>query len=315
MCKARKSATFLNKPPILTLEMFNIYIYLAIGAFALFFFAGIRIIRPTEKGLIERLGKYHKFANNGFNWIIPIVDRMIVVNITEKMVNVESQEIITSDKLNAKVDAQIYFKIRADEKNVKNSQYYVYNCENQIVNLARTTLRNIIGTMKLSDANGERNRINKDLMETLRTETADWGIEIVRAELKEINPPEDVQATMNKVVIAENEKTASIDFATARETEADGSRRAKIKEAEGEAQSIKLRAEAQAGAIKTINESAEKYFKGNAQLLKKLEVTEASLRNNSKIILTDKGITPTLLINSSDIEPNIAQIAAAKQKK
>ena len=208
--KPPRLATFLNKPPILILEMSNIYIYSAIGAFALVFFAGIRIIRPTEKGLIERLGKYHKFANNGFNWIIPIVDRMIVVNITEKMVNVESQEIITSDKLNAKVDAQIYFKIRADEKNVKNSQYYVYNCENQIVNLARTTLRNIIGTMKLSDANGERNMINKDLMKTLSTETADWGIEIVRAELKEINPPEDVQATMNKVVIAENEKTASI---------------------------------------------------------------------------------------------------------
>ncbi len=295
--------------------MSNIYIYSAIGAFALVFFAGIRIIRPTEKGLIERLGKYHKFANNGFNWIIPIVDRMIVVNITEKMVNVESQEIITSDKLNAKVDAQIYFKIRADEKNVKNSQYYVYNCENQIVNLARTTLRNIIGTMKLSDANGERNMINKDLMKTLSTETSDWGIEIVRAELKEINPPDDVQATMNKVVIAENEKTASIDFATARETEADGSRRSKIKEAEGEAQSIKLRAEAQAGAIKIINESAEKYFKGNAQLLKQLEVVESSLKNNSKFVLTDKGISPMLLINSSDIEPNIAQIAAAKQKK
>ncbi len=295
--------------------MSNIYIYSAIGAFALVFFAGIRIIRPTEKGLIERLGKYHKFANNGFNWIIPIVDRMIVVNITEKMVNVESQEIITSDKLNAKVDAQIYFKIRADEKNVKNSQYYVYNCENQIVNLARTTLRNIIGTMKLSDANGERNMINKDLMKTLSTETADWGIEIVRAELKEINPPEDVQATMNKVVIAENEKTASIDFATAKETEADGSRRAKIKEAEGEAQSIKLKAEAQAGAIKIINESAEKYFKGNAQLLKQLEVVESSLKNNSKFILTDKGISPTLLINSSDIDQGTAQAVAAKQKK
>ena len=265
--------------------MSNIYIYSAIGAFALVFFAGIRIIRPTEKGLIERLGKYHKFANNGFNWIIPIVDRMIVVNITEKMVNVESQEIITSDKLNAKVDAQIYFKIRADEKNVKNSQYYVYNCENQIVNLARTTLRNIIGTLTLRSANSERGKINDALHATLKTETVHWGIEIVRTELKEIDPPRDVQETMNKVVKAENEKIAAIDFATATETVADGERRASIKKAEGQRQSKILAAEGDAEAIRLVNEAAEKYFVGNAQLLRKLQAMETALEHNAKIVV------------------------------
>src|SRR5665811_1961870 len=108
----------------------------------LFFFAGIRIIRPTNRALIERLGKYHHFATPGFNWIIPFIDKMYKINITEKMVNAEPQEIITNDNLNASVDAQVYFKIKPDEESVKNSQYNVNSIEYQIVNLARTTLRN-----------------------------------------------------------------------------------------------------------------------------------------------------------------------------
>ncbi len=197
------------------------------------FFNGIRIVRPTHRGLVERLGKYNRFALPGFHWIIPLVDKMYRVNITEVMVDAEPQEIITNDNLNARVDAQVYFKVKDDEASVKNSQYNVYAYSSQIVNLARTTLRNIIGTMTLKSANSERGRINEELQGTLRKETANWGIEIVRTELKEIDPPKDVQETMNKVVKAENEKIAAIDFATAQETMADGSRRAEIKKAEG----------------------------------------------------------------------------------
>jgi hypothetical protein len=96
-------------------------------------------------------------------------------NITEIMVNAEPQEIITSDKLNASVDAQVYFKVKSDEENVKNSQYAVNNYKYQIVNLARTTLRNIIGTMTLKTANSERGLINSELQKTLRNETGHWG--------------------------------------------------------------------------------------------------------------------------------------------
>ena len=99
------------------------------------------------------------------------------------MVDVESQEIITNDNLNAKVDAQVYFKMRPDEESVKNSQYNVNNIQYQIVNLARTTLRNQIGTLNLKSANSERGKINKGLHLTLVDETATWGIEIVRTEL------------------------------------------------------------------------------------------------------------------------------------
>jgi regulator of protease activity HflC (stomatin/prohibitin superfamily) len=259
---------------------------IALVAVAIFLFlAGIRIVRPTHRGLIERLGKYNRFAYRGFNWIIPVIEKMYQVNITEQMVDAEPQEIITNDNLNARVDAQVYFKVKDDEESVKSSQYHVNNYQWQIVNLARTTLRNIIGTLTLKSANSERGKINADLHKTLMEETNSWGIDIVRTELKEIDPPKDVQETMNKVVKAENEKIAAIDFATARETVADGEKRAKIKEAEGIKQSRILQAEGEAEAIQLVNEAADKYFTGNAQLLRKLEALESALSKNAKIVV------------------------------
>ncbi len=258
---------------------------IALVVFVTIFFVGIRIVRPTHRGLIERFGKYNRFANPGFHWIIPFVDNMYQVNITEQMIDANKQEIITFDNLNASVDAQVYFKIRMDEDSVKNSQYSVNNIQTQIVSLARTTLRNIIGTMTLKSANSERGKINKGLYVTLIDETAHWGIEIVRTELKEIDPPKDVQETMNKIVKAENEKMAAIDFATAIETRADGEKRAEIKKAEGIRQAKILAAEGEAQAIALVNEAAEKYFVGNAQTLRKLEALEKALGNNAKIIV------------------------------
>lgn len=261
-------------------------IYISIAVIILILFlAGIRIVRPTHRGLIERLGKYQRFATPGFHWIIPIIEKMYMVNTTEQMVNAEPQEIITNDNLNARVDAQVYFKVKLDEESVKSSIYNVFNYQFQIVNLARTTLRNIIGTLTLKSANSERGRINAELHKTLLEETHNWGIEIVRTELKEIDPPKDVQETMNKVVKAENEKIAAIDYATARETAADGEKRAKIKEAEGVKQAKILQAEGEAEAIRLVNEAADKYFIGNAQLMKKLQTLESSLEKNTKIVI------------------------------
>jgi regulator of protease activity HflC (stomatin/prohibitin superfamily) len=250
-----------------------------------FFLLGIRIVRPTHRGLVETLGRYGHFAQPGFSWIFPIIQRMYRVNVTEIMVDAEPQEIITNDNLNARVDAQVYFKVNADEQSVKASQYNVFDYRRQIVNLARTTLRNIIGTMTLKSANSERGKINSELQSTLREETRSWGIDIVRTELKEIDPPKDVQETMNKVVKAENEKIAAVDFATATETVADGARRAEIKKAEGIRQAKILEAEGEAQAIALVNEAADRYFVGNAQLLKRLEVVEKALATNAKVVV------------------------------
>ena len=264
--------------------IFGFVLVILLIALIVFIF-GIRILRPTERGLIEFLGKYRRFAEPGFNWIFPGIEKLYRVNITETLVEAEPQEIITNDNLNAVVDAQIYYKVKATEDDVKKAIYNANNYRSQIVNLTRTTLRNIIGTMSLKAANSERNKINTNLLETLLVETNNWGLDIVRAELKEINPPKDVQETMNKVVKAENEKIAAIDFATATETAADGQKRAEIKKAEGVKQARILEAEGEAQAIKTVNEAAEKYFVGNAQILRKLETVEKAMKDNAKIVI------------------------------
>ena len=169
------------------------YVWIVIGAviviIAALILMGIRIVRPTHRGLVERLGKYNRFCGPGFHVIIPGIERMFQVDIREVLVEAQPQTIITNDNLNARVDAQVYLKVKPDEENVKASQYNVTNYENQIVNLARTTLRNIIGTMSLKSANSERGRINEELRSTLKVETGSWGIEILRTELKEIDPP------------------------------------------------------------------------------------------------------------------------------
>src|SRR3989304_3352156 len=122
-----------------------IVVWLGVFAFLLliFIFAGIKIVRQTHRGLIERFGKYNRFAKPGLHIIIPFVEKMYLVNVTEQMVDAQPQEIITFDNLNARVDAQVYFRVEDTEVGVKSSQYNVSSYRVQIVALARTTLRNI----------------------------------------------------------------------------------------------------------------------------------------------------------------------------
>jgi regulator of protease activity HflC (stomatin/prohibitin superfamily) len=339
-----------------------IFVAIVVGIILL---TGIKIIRPTHRGAIETLGKFSGFRKSGITYVLPFVQKLYAVNITEQLVDVQEQQTITGDDLNCTVDAQVYYKVGEDEQSLKNALYKVNSYDRQIVQLARTTLRNVIGTKSFRDVNSKRNELNTDIFNIMETQTKDWGINIVRVELKEIEPPAEVQTTMNTIIQAQNTKMAEKDFATAVETKADGEKRARIKEAEGlkesqvleadgkaqaiervaiaqadqiqkiavaekfkieqeatakkfeieniaEADRIRVEkeataekfkienvADAEAEAIKLVNESAEKYFKGNAVDLKKLEVTQSSLEQNSKVIMTEKGITPTLVINES----------------
>lgn len=276
--------------------------YILGGVLLLILLGSMRIVRPTQRGLVERLGKYNRFAEPGFHLIVPIFEKLIKVEITESMMEIDTQEIITEDNLNAKVDLVVYYKVKEDEKSIKSSVYKVTEFEPQIIKLAQTTARNVIGTMVFKAVNSKRNELNSELAKILKVETSAWGVEIIRVELKDITPPTEVQTTMNQVIQAENTKRAAIDFATARETEADGLKRAEIKKAEGVAQAKKIIAEGQAQSIKLVNESARKYFRGNAQLLKKLEVTENSLKENTKVVLSEKGIRPQVILGDIPVK-------------
>ena len=248
----------------------------------LFIFAsGVKILRPVEVGIIEFLGRYSKTASAGFNWIIPFLSKMYRINITERRVDIDPQSIITKDKLNAIVDGVVYYRVEEAQKAI----YNVNDFESSVPSLAKTTLRAVIGKMTLTEANENRDQINEEVEKILSKEVTKWGIDVVRVELQRIEPPDDVQDAMNKVVKAENEKIAALDLATAIETKADGERRAEIKKAEGIAAAIRLKADADGDAIKTVNVAAEEYFIGNAQLLKRLEIVAESLKDNTKIIV------------------------------
>ncbi len=274
-------------------------ITIALGVVAVIGFSGIRIVRPTHRILIETLGKYSRTGEQGFNWVIPVIQSARYVNITERMVDVAEQMIQTKDKLNTTVDAVVYYQVM----NVKSAEYNIDDYRRQLPVIARNTLRAVMGKMTLTECIQERDKITTEVEKVMSKETRNYGVSVLRVEVQRIEPPTDVQEAMNEVVKAEQYKIAAKDTATALETEADGKKRAAIKVAEGSRQSEILKAEAskqasvlvaegKAKAFKLIDES----FKGNAQELKKLEVTENSLRNNAKIILTEKGITPQLII-------------------
>lgn len=265
------------------------------------FFLGIRIVKPTHRGVIERLGKYNRFLRVGFNWVIPIIESTRSRNVTERMTNIASQEIITKDNLNAKVELVVYHKVKDDEESVKKSYYEVDDYKSQIVMLAQTTARNVIGNMKFTEVNSQRAMLNKLLAETIDKEIENWGLKVVRVELKDITPPQSVQETMNNIIQAQNAKDAAIDFATAVETKADGARRAAIKEADGIKQANILKAEGEARAIQLVNEAAERYFIGNAQKLRQLEMMEKALKDNAKIVITREGIDPSIIIGDLPI--------------
>ena len=287
--------------------------FIAISAIAVgilvIVFAGFRTIRPIERAIIERFGKFQRINDAGLTWIIPMTDKMYRVNITERMVDVQPQMVITKDKLNAEVDAVVYYQI----KDVKASIYNVDDHKSQLISLARTTLRSVIGNMTLTEANEKRDEINTKVEGVLDKETDSYGVDILRVEIQKIQPPPDVQEAMNKVVKAEQEKIAAMDIATATETKADGEKRGEIKKAEGvrqglilsaegQADSIRLVANAEADKIKVVNEAAQKFFIGNAQIYKKIEATENSIKQNAKIIV-DTNKVHTIITEAAGITP------------
>ena len=285
-------------------------IYGVVGLLVVIFLAGIRVIRPFEKGLHERFGKFIGLREQGFRWIIPAVDRMVKVDITENMVDVPPQKVITKDNLNADVDAMVYFRVVEPAKAI----YKAENYRKQIASLARTTLRNLIGKMTLTDANSQRGIINVNLEQELSKQTILWGIDIVRVELQRIEPPKDVQESMNEVVTAENKKISAVNFANATETQADGERRATIKQADGKKQSIILEAEGEASAIKqvaeaeakkieVVNQSIQKNFKNEAQDFKKLETAERALQSGTKYVIDPNSNITNVMSEIAGVTP------------
>ena len=218
-----------------------ILILIVVAVIVVLFVLGIRIVRPYQRGVVERFGRYARTAESGFRWIIPFVDRMTKVDMRENVVDVPPMEVITKDNVAVTVDAVVYYRATDAVKLI----YNVTNFYLAATKLAQTNLRNVVGELTLDESLTSRERINGQLRDILYDATEQWGVEIVRVELQRIEPPADVTNAMHRQMKAEREKRAVI-------LEAEGERQAAIEKAEGIKQSSILEAEGKAQAIREV---------------------------------------------------------------
>ena len=242
---------------------------------------GIRKVNQYERGIIEKWNAYEKTVDPGLHYILPVVRRMLRVNMREQVIDVPPQEIITEDNVVVTIDAVVYYQIM----DPKRALYEIEDFELAIVKLAQTTLRNIVGEMTLDTCLTSRERINTELRKVLDEATDKWGTKVNRIEVQRIDPPADIQQAMHKQKTAEQERRQIRLLATGRKEAALQDKEATILTAEGEARGIELVASAQAQAVKVVSEAANKYFLENAQLNKKLDVVRDTFSQQTKIVV------------------------------
>jgi len=207
-------------------------ILLIILAVVIFIMAasGLKIVRPWEKGLIERLGKYQRTVDSGLALIIPFMEKIKKVDMREQVHDVPPQAVITKDNVAVEVDAVVYYEV-TDPVRVT---YNVTDFYTAATKLAQTNLRNLVGDMALDESLTSREVINARLREILDDATDKWGVKVTRVELQRIEPPVDVTEAMHR---PERDRRAMI-------LEAEGQKRSAILKAEGEAEAIKKVADA-----------------------------------------------------------------------
>lgn len=248
-----------------------------------------RIVRQTNKYIVERLGGYHSTWSVGIHWLVPFVDRIAyIVSMKEQVKDFDPQPVITKDNVTMQIDSIVFFQ-------VTDPKLYAYGVENPlsaIENLSATTLRNIIGELDLDETLTSRDIINTKMRSILDEATDPWGIKVNRVEVKNILPPKDIRDAMErqmraererreKILLAEGEKKSQILLAEGKKESqiltAEAEKEAMIRKAEGEAQSILKVKTAEAEGIKLIREAEAEGLKS----LKKADVSEQVLKLKS----------------------------------
>jgi len=252
-------------------------------------FKSVRVINQFEKGVVLRLGKFKSVAEPGLNLILPYIESLITVDVREKVIQVEPQEVITKDNVTVTVDAVIYFKVIDPVK----AEFEVEDFNMAATILAQTNLRNLVGDKLLDETLVARDVINTNLRDALDEVTHNWGVKVTRVEVQKIEPPQEITQAMSLQMKAEREKRASIlqseGIKQSQILEADGKKSAEILRAEGDAQAKILRADAEATAIQKVAMAANKYFDSKAQAWRRLEVASTVLEKNTKFILPTSG--------------------------
>lgn len=244
-------------------------LYIMLGAGALlaivFGYHAFKIVGQAEVLVVERLGRFNRLARSGFNVLIPLVERPKAIDVRyfeadltgikkvtsgsttridlrEQVLNFPSQPVITKDNVTIDIDAVLYYRVADPQK----ATYAIQNLPYALETLTRTTLRNIVGDMELDQTLASRDLINKRMREVIEEASIGWGVDVTRVELQSIDPPNDIQQSMELVMRAERERRAAVTNAEASKRaailEAEGQREAQVRKAEGERDAAVLRA-------------------------------------------------------------------------
>ncbi|VVB55399.1 Stomatin [uncultured archaeon] len=214
---------------------------------ALLGYKSIYIVRPFERGIIERFGKYNRATGPGLALLLPYAERIQRVDMRESLIDIPPQDVITKDNVKIMVDAIVYFRVTDPFKVVYNVSVF----EDAVAKLALTNLRQLVGSLSLDETLTLRERMNTALRQQLDDVANRWGVQITRVELEHIEPPKDITEAMGMQMKAERTKRAAV-------LEAEGYRQSEILKAEGKRQADMLDADGRAHAIRKIAD-AERY--------------------------------------------------------
>jgi regulator of protease activity HflC (stomatin/prohibitin superfamily) len=272
------------------LSGFIIGIIAALLAVVLVGIKAFKIIGQAEVMVIERLGRFHRIARSGFNVLIPFVERpksidvryfesdltgvkkvtssaTTRIDLREQVLNFPSQPVITKDNVTIDIDAVLYYRVADPQK----ATYAIQNLPYALETLTRTTLRNIVGDIELDQTLASRDMINQRMREVIEEAAIGWGVDVTRVELQAIEPPRDIQQSMELQMRAERERRAAVTNAEAQKRaqilEAEGHREAQIRKAEGEREAAVLRARGAAEARVAIAEAESEAIKRIADAL------------------------------------------------
>ena len=239
----------------------------AIVVLLILFISSIKVVKQTDKYVIQRLGGYHATWGVGIHFLLPFFDKIErVVNLKEQVKDFDPQPVITKDNVTMQIDTVVFFQ-------VTDPKLYCYGVDNPVSaleNLSATTLRNIIGDLDLDETLTSRDIINTKMRAILDEATDPWGIKVNRVEVKNILPPKDIREAMEKQMRAEREKREAILKAEGQKQalilkaegekesailNAEGQKQQMIRVAEGEAESVRIKKEAEALGIRLLNEA------------------------------------------------------------
>jgi len=246
-----------------------IAIVLALIGYAL---GSAKLINQGNEALVERLGRYHRTLKSGLNFIVPLVDQIVMEDTKrEQILDIKPQNVITRDNIYLEVDAVVNWRIT----DIERSFYAIDDLQGALTQLAATTLREIIAQNTVEETNISRSDMDRAILDQLNQITADWGVEILRLDIQSITPPESVRKSMEEQRAAEIKSRAVI-------LEAEGERQAAIKKAEGTMRSVEIISQ----ALRSNPES-----KDILRYLVAQDYVDASQKlgesNNAKIVFVD----------------------------